>query len=189
MAVVPPCFGTPDGFMVKTNKAAALKFITKEEDSAVQYSIKDSLGILDGNVTFYMLKNAPQTFLDVALEIYNFIKSYFHVVFSTDSYDDQSIKAHERRRRGASATLTIKGLLTRLSMEMNEFLCNDENKKQLCDVIKRVFESNRIADKIRGKEVILVVEGKASLITSDDGVTTSVKELPELTSTHDETDR
>ena len=52
-----------------------------------------------------------------------------------------------------------------------------------------MFERDAVADKVRGKKLVLVVDGKATLITSDDGDSTTVQELPELTSTHEETDR
>ena len=100
-----------------------------------------------------------------------------------------SIKAHERKRRGTSDTLIVKGLKTRRPKDFKTFLQNDENKKSLCRILKAVWESDVIADKLHDKKIILIVEGKGTLITSEDGVSTQVQDLPELKSTHDETDR
>ena len=67
--------------MCKTNKAAALRHVTKDADTSVVYSRKDALVIIDGNATFHMLNKVEENFLKIALQIFNFLAPYTNVMF------------------------------------------------------------------------------------------------------------
>ena len=188
LQVVPSCFGTPDGVFNKTNKAKAYQHITKAEP-IWEHSNQKILSIIDGNSIFYQMKNIPDNFEDIAVDIFTLgIGSKSDVVFSTDFYNSHSLKAHERDRRGTGETFNIKGVKTKKPPDWKTFLKNDSNKKQLCFILKKVWTSDVVASKLKGKKVILVVEGEAVILTSDGQKTFSTC-VPSLSSSHDETDR
>ncbi|KAL2089326.1 hypothetical protein ACEWY4_014014 [Coilia grayii] len=53
---------------------------------------------------------------------------------------------------------------------------------------KELWSSDDYAVKLQGRKIILVCEDSAHLLTSDDGITTKIKELPLLKSSQEETD-
>ena len=60
------------------------------------------------------------------------------VVFSTDMYYPDSVKAVERRRLGCAEKLVLQGKLTKRPGDWQMFLTNDENKLQLTRLVLRV---------------------------------------------------
>ena len=57
-------------------------------------------------------------------------------MFSTDSYNDDSIKDQERAQKETGDHLVLDGLAIKIS---NDFkLPNDKNKEQLCHMLKKV---------------------------------------------------
>ena len=65
---VPPCYGTPDGFFNKTNKASLLHYILADFNESVSYPT-DTFFIQDGNSTFHSLKDLPSTFGVICLKM------------------------------------------------------------------------------------------------------------------------
>ena len=53
------------------------------------------------------------------------------VIFSTDMYQDCSVKGVERNRRGCGEKLIVRGEKTRRPKDWKDFLTNDENNAQL----------------------------------------------------------
>ena len=66
---VPHCFGTPDGYFNKTNKASMLHYILEEFTESVSYP-NDAIFIQDGNALFHSLKDLPPTFGRICLKIF-----------------------------------------------------------------------------------------------------------------------
>ena len=97
---VPYCLGTPDGFLAKTNKAKGFQFLTKELHDAELPPPKSTLVIVDGNAIFHSLTDIPETFKGVCEKIFATLPKVSDVVFSTDSYQYNSIKSQERHRSG-----------------------------------------------------------------------------------------
>ena len=96
------------------------------------YYPQNALYVQDENALIHGLKDLPSSFGAICLIVLDQMVSKKHVfVFSTDSYFKDSIKAQERR-------LHMDGPATRKSPYMNIFLQNDENKRQLCDLLLRV---------------------------------------------------
>ena len=92
-------------------------------------------------------------------------------IFSTDCYEEFSIKGQERLRRGNNASA---GLIVKSSIQKPEdfkyFLTNEDNKKQLCKLLLEVWSTERASTSLQQCETaILVVEGKASKITESNG--------------------
>ena len=161
LSPVPHCLGTPDGFFSKTNKASMMHFLVDDIEREAQYP-KDAMYIQDGNALFHTLSNLPPTFGGICLQLLDMMASKSNFVFSTDSYHSDSIKTQERLRRGCSEQLLISGPATRRPKDFKIFLSIDENKKQLCDLIKEVWGSQLAASRLeKTQSSVLVVNGKA----------------------------
>ena len=95
-------------------------------------------------------------------------KKYF--LFSTDSYHPESIKSQERLRRGSSERIILSGPATRKPYDFKMFLANDDNKKQFCQLLLRVWSDQQAASRLERTEMaVLIVEGKAHQLTSSNG--------------------
>ena len=142
LAVVPPCLGTMDGYFAKTNKAAALHFLMDDNTEEVSLPV-NSMFIQDGNALFHSFIGIAPTFGGFSLQILEQMSKKHNFIFSTDSYDEHSIKAQERARRGSGEKLLVDGPATKIPKEFKVFLSNDENKVQLCKMLKKVWGSTK----------------------------------------------
>lgn len=170
---VPPSLGTPDGFFSKTNKATflhhILEYVTPDE---LPYP-KDALFIQDGMALLHILTNLPPTCGEICLQILDQMVAKKHFLFSTDSYHPGSIKAQERMRRGSSEKTLLAGPATRKPYDFKNFLANDDNKKQLCQLLLRVWSGQQAASRLeRTKMAILIVEGRAHQLAVSNGEVT-----------------
>ena len=172
---VPPCLGTPDGYFAKSNKATMLHYLLTDHTEEVPYP-KDALHIQDGNALFHALKDLPPTFGGICLKVLDHMASKKNFVFSTDCYDEDSIKAQERKRRGVTQAHHLDGPSTRRPADMKLFLQNDVNKKQLCHLLQSVWRSKEAASRLEGCSVaVIVVDGVAHRLTSEMGEVTSAE--------------
>ena len=83
----------------------------------------------------------------------------------------------ERRRRGCAEKLIIGGAATKRPTDWKGFLYNDDNKIQLVRLLLKLWSSDEYAKRLYGREVILICEGFAYLLTSHDGITTKATEM------------
>ena len=109
------------------------------------------------------------------------------VIFSTDMYQDCSVKGVERKRRGCGEKLIVQGEKTRRLKDWKDFLTNDENKEQLIRLLLSTWRSKSFSQKLEGHEVTLICEGRAYQFTSN-GESTLYQEIASLESTREETD-
>ena len=131
---------------------------------------KDAIHIQDGNALFHALTNLPPTFGRIALQILDQMASKKNFIFSTDSYHPDSIKAQERLRRGCSEKLILEGVATRAPPDFKVFLCNEENKLQLCQMLLKVWQDKQSVSRLEKCDTsIIVVDGKAYKLTVLDG--------------------
>ena len=87
------------GMFAKTNKAKAYQHIIRNDPECEPSQVR-TLNIVDGKCIFYQLKNVPDTFEGIAVQIYyQGVGSKSNVVFSTDFYDENSLKSYKRNRR------------------------------------------------------------------------------------------
>ena len=135
---VPYIFATVDVFFAKTNKAKMLHHLLETYTDTVSYP-NDSFYIEDSNALVHVLKDLASTFGEIYLMVLDQMVHKKYFVFSTDSYHPNSIKSQERLRRGTSQMHILSGPATRKPKDMTEFLCNDENKMQLFQLILQVF--------------------------------------------------
>ena len=166
---VPPSLGTPDGFFSKTNKAFILHNLLEDVTTEDLPYPKDALFIQDGMALLHFLVNLPPTCGEICLQVLDQMVTTKHFLFSTDSYHPDSIKAQERLRRGSSEKIILAGPATRKPYDFKLFLANDENKKQLCQLLLKVWGSQTAASRLERTEMaVLIVEEKAyQLIVSN----------------------
>jgi len=185
---VPYSIGTADGFMAKTDKSKSFAHLTKGQEDAAQPPTNETLVIIDGNACFYYLKEIPGNFSQICDKVFNIMPRSGDVVFSTDSYVPNSVKAMERLRRGSGDKLILKGEKTKKPADWKSFLSNDENKKQFIELLARLWSQDAYASRLHGRKIIVTCDGSAYLLTSEDGLSTSRRELNTLKSTQEETD-
>ena len=169
LSLVPHSFGTPDGFFAKTNKAAMLHFLLEDITGDVSYPT-DAIHIEDGMALLHILTNLPPTFGGICLQILDQMVHKKNFVFSTDSYQPDSIKTQERLRRGCSEKFLLGGPATRKPTDFKLFLTNDDNKLQLCQLLLTVWQSTQAAPRLeKCGTAILIVNGRAHQLVSSDG--------------------
>lgn len=167
---VPPSLGTPDGFFSKTNKATILHYLMEDVAPEELPYPKDALFIQDGMALLHVLTNLPPTCGEICLQILDQMVAKKHFLFSTDSYHPGSIKAQERLRRGSSEKIILAGPATRKPYDFKMFLANDDNKKQLCQLLLRVWSGPQAASRLGKTEMaVLIVEGRAHQFVSMNG--------------------
>ena len=117
------------------------------------------------------------------------LPSHGDVIFSTDMYKLSSIKSDERAQRGASTKLLLKGPSTKRPTDWKQFPKNADNKIQLVHILLQVWSSDDFAARLIGRKVILsIVEEKAIMLMSADGIHTLQSEVMQLETTQEETD-
>lgn len=118
----------------------------------------------------HILANLPPTCGEICLQVLDQMVAKKHFLFSTDSYHADSIKAQERLRRGSSEKIILSGPATRKPYDFKLFLANDDNKKQLCQLLLKVLSSQTAASRLERTEMaVLIVEGRANQLISSNG--------------------
>ena len=139
------------------------------------------------NAIFYYLSQVPWNFRGIAEKIFNLMAKEPFVIFSTDMYHPNSVKAVEKLRRGSAAKLIVRGDNTKKRKEWKSFLTNNENKKQLIEILPAVWSSYSCKDNIQDRVVILTCEGEAYEISVEEQQA-SCKKITSLKSSQEETD-
>ena len=184
---VPYSLATADGFFAKTNKAKAFHYIAKDVADGTPPPQSETLTLHDGNAVFYCMKEVPGNFREISLKLFDMMGKG-DVIFSTDSYHPGSIKTVERQRRGTTEKFIIRGGSTKRPSDWKGFLANDCNKKQFIELLVQEWSKDEYAKKLQGREVTLIDNGVAYLLTSVDGCKTTKSVIQELESSQEETD-
>ncbi len=100
----------------------------------------------------------------------------------------RSVKSQEREKGGCGEKRIIKGVNTRWPESWTEFLTNEENKRQLINVIEQTWDGDDFHSKLKNKSVILINAGKASKLSSENESEVSKTEIPCLLSNQDKKD-
>lgn len=160
------------GSSQKTNKAAILHYLLEDVTPENIPYPQDALFIQDGMALLHTLSNLPPTCGDICLQVLDQMIAKKNFLFSTDCYHSESIKAQERLRRGSSEKILLAGPATRKPYDFKMFLVNDDNKKQLCQLLLRVWSSQQAATRLQMTDMaVLIVEGRAyQLLPSNDEV-------------------
>ena len=124
-----------------------LHYLLTDHTEEVPYPA-DAIHIQDGNALIHALKDLSPTFLGLCPKILHQMVSKENFVFSTDSYYEHSIKAHKRKRRGVTQPHHLDGPATRIPANMKFFLQNYVNRKQLFDLLLRLWSSKEAARRL-----------------------------------------
>jgi len=159
---VPYSLGTADGYFNKTNKAVMRNYLAKQVDSSCNTEYTNDMCLIqDGNAMFHSMVDIPPTFKRIALRLLDAMIKHKKFIFSTDCYNKYSVKAQERMRRGVSPKHLVPGPATKKPNDFKLFLCNEENKQQLCTLILQVWSSDDAFSRIKQCEsAMLSVGGK-----------------------------
>lgn len=131
---------------------------------------QDAIHIQDGNALFHALTDLQPTFGMIALQILDQMVSKKNFIFSTDSYQPDSIKAQERLRRGCSEKLILQGMATRKPSDFKIFLANEDNKLQLCQMLLKVWGDKQAVSRLKKSGTsMIIVEGKAYNLSVNSG--------------------
>jgi hypothetical protein len=99
----------------------------------------------------------PETFGELALQIFKCLPKSQEIHFVTDCHTSNGIKSFERHRRGESGSYSIGGPKTRVPREnWKSFLCNAANKIQLINLILSEWQSHQYASYLTGRKVYFV---------------------------------
>lgn len=190
LAPVPWSLATGDGMPAKTDKAVLLHELEKKSPQSLPFSqvSGNDVYVLDGNVILHSVKFLPETFGQLARQILKGLPPVSVIHFVTDTYKDSSIKSAERLRRGTSEPIILKGSLSKVPRNFQKFLSNSDNKKNLIKLLKNEWSNDFYAAMLKNKELYFVCEHECVLITSEDGVTTDTRSVPELQSSQEEAD-
>ena len=94
---VPYSIGLPDNFLAKTDKAKGLHYLIKDLDDAnIPEDPKSCMIIEDGNAIFHYMKKIPRNFEEISEMVLKTALQKSPVIFSTDMYQDCSVKGVER---------------------------------------------------------------------------------------------
>ena len=109
------------------------------------------------------------------------------MLLTTDMYQHNSVKSVERRRRGCGDKFILNGIKTKRPSDWMAFLTNDENKTQLARLLLRVWSNDELAHKYENK-CIVIVDGHAHCLYSDDKKHIKTEQIQSLHSNQEETD-
>ena len=190
LTMTPYPLATIDGFFAKTNKAQGMNYLIKDADNACALLLDPNECALnqDDNSSFYM-KDVSPTMKTISQRIFGSLPAAAEIIFSTDSYVDRlhSPKSAERDRRGCGETFIIEGLNIRRPVDWKAYLTNDENMKSCIHLLLEHWSSPSIMEEIARRSVISIEGGQAFKLACLGGLW-SVEHLPEICSSHEETD-
>ena len=118
---IPYSLVTADGFFNKKDKSKGFLYLMKDVENSPIPSAETCLIIEDGNAVFHYLKEVPGNFKQICHKILYILSKKSDVVFSTDMYYPDSVKAVERRRRRCAEKLVLQGELTKRSGDWQTF--------------------------------------------------------------------
>ena len=141
-----------------------MKYLLDQTDSLnIATQDKTVLLIEDGNALFHSIKEIPGNFKQISEKLFNMTSQKVDVIFSTDMYKEDSVKSMERNRRGSSEKLLLQGENTKEPADWKAFSTNEDNKKQLVQVLLNAWDNDACAKKLRGRQVVLICEGASHL--------------------------
>ena len=167
LSPIPWSLATADGGLVKTDKSKLMHHLESLVPAAVSPTLENCTYIIDGNALFQSLVHLPETFEDLAFQIFASLPKSEIVHFVTDTYKPDSIKGLERTRRGSATTYNIAGgAKIKLPRDFKSFLLNSENKKQLIHLVLMQWHTTRYASLLHHRKVFYAAEESCNCYTT-----------------------
>ena len=183
---VPASLGAPDGFPIKTDKAKLLHSLESDSSRADTHSM--SHYVIDGNALLQAQVTLPDTFKELAANVFKQLPKMKRVDFVTDTYLPLSVKGLERERRGTSKGYLIKGPLMKVPRDWKAFMSSKGNKQQLTQFLLSEWRSNDYATKLKDRTVLFVSGEDCISLESKDGENTVATNVEALRSNQEEAD-
>ena len=189
LSPIPWSLATADGGLVKTDKSKLMHHLESLVPAAVSPTLENCTYIIDGNALFQSLVHLPETFEDLAFQIFASLPKSEIVHFVTDTYKPDSIKGLERTRRGSATTYNIAGgAKIKLPRDFKSFLLNSENKKQLIHLVLMQWHTTRYASLLHHRKVFYAAEESCTCLTSEDGSFVVSSPVQDLFTSQEEAD-
>lgn len=144
---VPLSMAYPDGTKRSTQKSNLLEVFSSTVNVPEFIDPANSAYIVDLIAQVRVsLTGAKGTFEDLFKRIFRSIpKSYRRVDIVADTYRDCSIKSMERSKHGESAKIIIGSVKSKLPSDMGKFMCNNENKTLMIQMMVDYIAANKIS--------------------------------------------
>ena len=84
----------------KTDKSPAYHSSTQNLENAELALEAETLTVIDGNFIFHAMIQVSQTFRDISIKVLDMLPKKGDVIFSTDMYKSEFVKAMEQQRKG-----------------------------------------------------------------------------------------
>ena len=189
LSPVPWSLGTADGCLAKTDKSQLMHVIEQEfKHDVIILEPQRSVFVVDGNALIRSLTRLPDTFGEFAHVVFQALPKCSTVHFVTDSYYPQSIKTLERQRRGTCAVHVVGGPTTKMPTDFASFMHEAENKRQLLNFLLTQWQQPPFAPHLQDRLLFFVCERQCTCLSSTDGVTVDVCDVPDLHSSQEEAD-
>ena len=127
---VPYILGTADGLMTKTDNSKAFHSLIDDIENVNPSADITTFAIIDGNAVSHSMTQIPLTFWQISEKLFTLLPKG-DAFFITDTYNEASIKAMERKRRRTGEKIILSGEAMKRPGDWPGFLANDENKSQL----------------------------------------------------------
>jgi len=185
---IPWSLAAADGGLVKTDKSKLMHHLETLAPVPDTPPIEVCIYIMDGNAHFQALVHLPDTFEELAVQVFHSLPKATVVHFVTDTYKDLSIKSLERNRKESSSTYLIGGAKTKLPKDFKTFLLNSDNKKQFIRLLKVEWQTSKYAHHLRGRKVFFVSDDECVCLESHDGQEVNSSLIQSLLSSQEEAD-
>jgi hypothetical protein len=186
LAPVPLSMAACDGIRRKTAKSklfnAALTSLIENDAQLPEVQQSYRIYILDLAAIIRSMVKIPNTFKDLALQLFSDVPRQYNVVYvACDTYKIRSIKNSERSLRGDSDKFVIRSENVRVPADFKKFLANGDNKERLFELIEKVWVDNK---NHLGERVVYFARGDACLKITQNGSSCE----RELATDHEEAD-
>ncbi|KAJ8023132.1 hypothetical protein HOLleu_38227 [Holothuria leucospilota] len=200
LSPMPLPFATPEGTLVKTNKALLMHCLesTPEQSPLVDKIPPGSVWVIDGMAMLQQLNSqtAPSTFYQLALHILQkLVSKAIHyqstsVHFVSDTYPSISIKNAERIRRAATGTQIIKiqesGTSQKRPTQWKKYLSASENKEAFVNYLYLTWA--KLPTSFFKNVTVYIAHGaKCHALSSVNGLV-KTEDISELECNHEEAD-
>ena len=185
---IPWSLATADGGLAKTEKAKLMHHLEGRITESDRPPLDQCIYVMDGNAVIQAIVHLPETFADLAMQIFSNLPKVSTVHFVTDTYKSESIKQFERASRGSSNVFRLGGPKTKLPRDFKSFLANSDNKRQLIQFIMSEWQTDQYACHLQGRQVFYVSEEVCLCLASDQGLKVSSVPVQSLFSSQEEAD-
>ena len=91
--------GASGSLLAKTDKSKVFHHLVEDVDDSTPPPSDETVIVKDGNAVSYDMRELPENFREMSLNIFNAASSWSDVIFRTDVYNTDSVKSREMQRR------------------------------------------------------------------------------------------